>query len=100
MGNEKKVLTDEQTKALRYFGQQLLIFFYIFLVLRLTGLITWSGWWVTVPLWGLFALFIGIVLAALILILVYYFVKMLIYDPIKDKIQRKRREKIGLEYAD
>jgi len=25
--------------------------FIVFLVLKLTGLITWSWWWVTAPLW-------------------------------------------------
>ena len=29
-----------------------LIVFLVFLVLRLTDLIRWSWWWVTVPLWG------------------------------------------------
>jgi len=27
------------------------ILFLVFLVLKLTGLITWSWWWVTAPLW-------------------------------------------------
>lgn len=26
--------------------------FLVFLVLKLTGVIGWSWWWVTVPLWG------------------------------------------------
>lgn len=26
--------------------------FIVFLVLKLTGHITWSWWWVTAPLWG------------------------------------------------
>lgn len=26
--------------------------FLVFLVLKLTGVITWSWWWVTAPLWG------------------------------------------------
>lgn len=34
--------------------------FLIFLVLKLTGVITWSWWWVTAPLWGGFAIFLGI----------------------------------------
>lgn len=41
------------------------ILFLIFLVLKLTGTITWSWWWVTAPLWGGFALIIGIILIAL-----------------------------------
>ena len=30
--------------------------FIVFLVLKLTGHIAWSWWWVTAPLWGKFAL--------------------------------------------
>ena len=33
--------------------------FLIFFVLKLCGVITWSWWWVTAPLWGTLALFIG-----------------------------------------
>jgi hypothetical protein len=28
------------------------VLFIVFLVLKLTGTITWSWWWVTAPLWG------------------------------------------------
>lgn len=28
------------------------VLFIIFLILKLTGAITWSWWWVTIPLWG------------------------------------------------
>jgi len=31
----------------------------IFVTLKLTGYITWSWWWVTVPFWGGFALLVG-----------------------------------------
>lgn len=34
--------------------------FIVFLVLKLTGSITWSWWWVTAPLWGVFALVLAI----------------------------------------
>jgi hypothetical protein len=47
------------------------LLFLIFLTLKLCGVITWSWWWVTAPLWGpialiavLFVFFIAIVLAA------------------------------------
>lgn len=30
--------------------------FLVFVVLKLTGHIDWSWWWVTAPLWGVFAL--------------------------------------------
>lgn len=32
--------------------------FLVLLVLKLTGNITWSWWWVTCPLWGSFVLFV------------------------------------------
>ena len=35
--------------------------FLVFLVLKLTAVITLSWWWVTAPLWGPFALLIGII---------------------------------------
>jgi hypothetical protein len=37
--------------------------FLIFLVLKLVGVIEWSWWWVTAPLWG--GIILGIVLALL-----------------------------------
>ena len=43
------------------------ILFLIFLVLKLTGNIAWSWWWVTAPLWGPFALVIGLGLLALVI---------------------------------
>ena len=38
-----------------------------FIVLKLTGVINWSWWWVTAPFWGGFA--IGLIILAGILIL-------------------------------
>jgi len=40
--------------------------FLVFLVLKLTGKIDWSWWWVTAPLWGGFVLFLLFVAGALI----------------------------------
>jgi hypothetical protein len=34
--------------------------FLVFLVLKLTGHIDWSWWWVTAPLWGVFGFVFGI----------------------------------------
>lgn len=34
------------------------LLFLVFLVLKLTHVISWSWWWVTAPLWGSFALFL------------------------------------------
>ena len=35
--------------------------FIVFLVLKLTGVITWSWWWVTAPLWIPWAI-VGVIL--------------------------------------
>jgi hypothetical protein len=42
------------------------VLFIVFLVLKLTGNITWSWWWVTSPLWIPFLIGIGLVLAILV----------------------------------
>ena len=31
-----------------------------FVVLKLTGVINWSWWWVTAPFWGVLALIVGL----------------------------------------
>lgn len=36
--------------------------FLVFLVLKLTGLITWSWWWVTAPLWIAFGFWLGLLI--------------------------------------
>lgn len=46
------------------------ILFLIFLVLKLTGAIAWSWWWVTAPLWIPFALVVAIFLIVVIISLV------------------------------
>ena len=41
--------------------------FVLFLALKLTGVIAWSWWWVTAPLWGgalLYFIFVGVILFA------------------------------------
>ncbi|MDQ1085664.1 hypothetical protein [Siphonobacter sp. SORGH_AS_1065] len=45
--------------------------FIVFLVLKLTSVITWSWWWITAPLWGPIAL----VAAGFILFVIYQFIK-------------------------
>jgi hypothetical protein len=46
------------------------ILFLIFLVLKLCNVIDWSWWWVTAPLWGVFALIFGLLGIGLIVSLV------------------------------
>lgn len=43
------------------------LLFLVLLVLKLTGHIAWSWWWVTSPLWGVFLLVFGICLLVEIL---------------------------------
>ena len=38
------------------------LLFIVFLVLKLTGVIAWSWWWVTCPLWAPLAIALGILL--------------------------------------
>ena len=40
--------------------------FIVFLVLKLCGVIGWSWWWVTCPLWGPLAIAFAVVVVALI----------------------------------
>lgn len=41
------------------------LLFIVFLVLKLTGVIGWSWWWITAPLWGGLALVIALPLLIL-----------------------------------
>ena len=51
-----------------------MILFIVFLVLKLTGTIDWSWWWVTSPLWIPFAAAIAIIgVAGLIAIIIEKF---------------------------
>ena len=43
------------------------LLFLVFLVLKLTGVIAWSWWWVTSPLW-LPALSVGLIFALIVLV--------------------------------
>ena len=46
------------------------VLFVVFLVLKLCGVINWSWWWVTAPLWGPLALIAAILLCVGIVALV------------------------------
>ena len=45
--------------------------FIVFLVLKLVGVIDWSWWWVTAPLWGGFLLNLFIILIVFIVMWIY-----------------------------
>jgi hypothetical protein len=55
MGN---IYNNSSSSGIGFFG----LLTIVFIVLKLTGVITWSWWWVTAPLWGGFALLIIILL--------------------------------------
>ena len=46
------------------------VLFIVFLVLKLTGNIDWSWWWVTSPLWIPIALVFGIVFLAVLIVII------------------------------
>lgn len=48
------------------------ILFLILLVLKLTGTIAWSWWFVTAPLWGPLVLWIVILIIILIVVFLYH----------------------------
>ena len=50
------------------------ILFIVFLVLKLTGVIEWSWWWVTAPLWCGVALWIVILVLVLLILLITWII--------------------------
>jgi hypothetical protein len=46
------------------------LLFLVFLVLKLTKVITWSWWWVTAPLWIPIAILVGILVIGLVLAII------------------------------
>ena len=57
---------SEKVKASSGVGLETVLFI-VFLVLKLTGDIDWSWWWVTSPLWIPIVLIIGIALVGLVI---------------------------------
>ncbi len=65
------------------------VLFVVFLVLKLTGNIDWSWWWVTSPIWipvALAFLFLIILMFVVILLMIFGFSA----DDIKNKFERYR----------
>jgi hypothetical protein len=72
------------TKAASNSGSLVFVVFIVFLVLKLTGVIDWSWWWVTSPLWlAAMATVAALILAGSIGYLIYRVVK---------RVRGKRRE--------
>lgn len=59
----------------------------LFVGLKLGGVIDWSWWWVTLPFWGGFALFFGIV----VFVLLFAGVAKLGGSAVKFRVTRRRR---------
>ena len=59
----------ETTKNVRVSYSIATPLFFIFLILKLTGIINWSWWWVTSPLWISFAC--GLVIFAFVSLMFY-----------------------------
>jgi hypothetical protein len=66
------------------------VLFVVFLVLKLTGNIDWSWWWVTSPLWIPIAL-----LGSIFIVAVFIIMLLLIFgfniDDLKNKFERYRK---------
>lgn len=60
--------------------------FLVFLVLKLCGVIAWSWWWVTAPLWGPLALVVAVAV-----VFGVAFVLITAYAAVTDRIRRNRR---------
>ena len=66
------------------------VLFIVFLILKLTGNIDWSWWWVTSPLWIPIALAVSIffvVLIVIVLLLIFGFSP----DDLNNKFEKYRR---------
>ena len=68
------------------------VLFIVFLVLKLTGNINWSWWWVTSPLWIPFALVMSIFCIATVIVIVALIFGLSI-DDIKEKAEYLKKIK-------
>jgi len=57
----------------------------IFVVAKIFNYITWSWWWVFAPIWGPFALVLGIIVLAAVVVL--------LFDKVIDPWYKQRRSK-------
>ena len=53
---------SSSSEGVGFFG----LMFLIFMTLKLTGVIDWSWWWVTSPLWGGFALIFIVIMIVVV----------------------------------
>jgi H+/Cl- antiporter ClcA len=65
------------------------IVFIIFLILKLTGNIDWSWWWVTSPIWIPILLFVGVLVIVFLFGLLYVATTGKNIEELIEKIQKK-----------
>jgi hypothetical protein len=63
------VETNTNAQVGAFTGNFCIGLFVIFLILKLVGVIDWSWWWVTAPLWMPWAIWLGILILVGIFIL-------------------------------
>lgn len=56
------------------------VLFLVFLVLKLTKLISWSWWWVTAPLWVPFGIYAGIFMISMIVLVLLQIYKAITHN--------------------
>lgn len=66
----------------------------LFIGLKLTGHITWSWWWVTLPLWGVPAFGLSIAAVCLVLLLLIRLCEKM-YEIVRARRAKRRREGIS-----
>ncbi len=62
------------------------------IIMKIAGVITWSWWWITLPFWGGFALFAGLVVVGLIGYLILSIYKLFAMG-LKNVIPKSRRKR-------
>lgn len=65
--------------------------FLVFLVLKLTEVVDWSWWWITAPLWSVFATIVAILLVVQAVVSIVALWKRLFFDNSKPRRARVRR---------
>jgi len=70
------------------------ILFIVFLVLKLTGNITWSWWWITSPIWIPVALFVSFFTITVIIVYIFLIIggsnAKIIVENWKEKLKIKK----------
>lgn len=78
-------MTKEKTQVVYSGGLNLFSLVYAaIIIMKIAGVITWSWWWITIPFWGGFAIFIGVLIIYLIITLLAF-----IYDKVTGYVSRR-----------